>query len=146
VADPVVVDTYVFNRSVMEDGVYRDVYLALIRRRDRVLFTEQIVDEYVRMAPKAGLIPALIGEEIIPYLKSREKWQVTGNRALTVGPRQDRPFIGAALEGRARYIISNDPGLRRRPVLDLLDKAGTEVLYPHEYASLGQPRGQRRRR
>lgn len=134
--DPVVIDTHVFNRLVTDESEFRAVYTTLIGRCDRVLITEQILDEYIRMAPRAGILPELILGQVIPELKRRGKWQVTGNRTVQVGPAQDRRFIGAALSGNARYIVSNDPDFETPSVRRVLTRWRIQVLSPDRYTNL----------
>ncbi|MBI4328787.1 MAG: hypothetical protein HY685_02850 [Chloroflexi bacterium] len=136
-SESVVVDTYVFIRSLTENGEYRPIYDAILERCDRIIVNTRIVDEYVEQAPKAGVQATLILGEVIPDLLRRGKWRTTANRRVDVGPEQDRPFIGAAIEARVRYIISTDRrAFRKQPVLAELQRRHIEALYPQQYLDL----------
>lgn len=130
------IDTHVFNRSLIDGQEYRNVYLRLLARCDRLLVNSGIMEEYGNMATRAGVTRTYILEEVFPHLRRQGKLQMTGNRPVRVGSAQDRPFIGGALEGRARYLVSNDPGFRTRSVRRALQRTRVEVLSPEEYAAL----------
>jgi predicted nucleic acid-binding protein len=136
----IVLDTHVFLRGIA--GSAQDtnstVYEVMINKCSRLAVNEPIIDEYTDISPRHGLSPLFVSDAL-SELKALGKLQRAGRyagryggkRPILVGPKQDRPFIEAAIAMQAKYVVTRDPDFAA--FAGIAKRRRFSIVTPEEY-------------
>lgn len=125
-----VVDTNVFVPAIAGCELEARFYNGAIRKCWRVVFSEQIKDEYERVIHEYGYISTVIIHELNKlyemnkYRFSLAEWEDVPE---DLAPRKDRHIIAPCRAGHANVVVTHDRGIHQRKT-KILEETGARVL------------------
>jgi predicted nucleic acid-binding protein len=128
-----VIDTNVFVPAIACQEPESQCYATLLRKCWKVVFSEQIVEEYQRVLEKFGYRPAVIQLEMskLAAMNKYRECVVSTEEIEQIGeelsPRKDRHIIAPCKKRCATIILTHDSGIQERKD-EILRQTGAKVL------------------